>query len=91
MRHTCHWTGCGKAVPAAMWGCKEHWFKLPKPLRDAIWKEYVPGQEITKTPSERYLATAFLVQEWIVGRIEIRKDGSVHPVASSGISGDGPK
>ena len=80
MSHTCHWPGCGKNVPPAMWGCREHWFKLPKPLRDAVWKAYVPGQEITKTPSAEYLATAFLVQQWIAGKIEIRKDGSVHAI-----------
>jgi hypothetical protein len=53
---------------------------LPKPLRAAIWKEYRPGQEADGTPSERYIVTAMLVQEWIAGRIEIRPDGSVHPV-----------
>ena len=63
-----------------MWGCRKHWFTLPKPLRDQIWKEYRAGQETTKTPSERYIAAAFLVQLWIAGKIEIRKDGSVHPV-----------
>lgn len=77
MSHTCHWTGCTRAVPPAMWGCREHWFKLPKVLRDAIWREYRPGQEITKTPNTRYVATAALVQAWIAGKVEIRKDGSV--------------
>jgi len=24
-------------VPPKMWGCKKHWFKLPKSLRDKIW------------------------------------------------------
>lgn len=41
-----------------MWGCKPHWFKLPKAIRDRIWATYVPGQEITKTPSEDYLEAA---------------------------------
>ena len=44
--HICHWPGCNKQVPPAMWGCKAHWFKLPLPLRNAIWAAYVPGQEI---------------------------------------------
>lgn len=48
-----------------MWGCKAHWFTLPKQLRDLVWLHYKPGQEITKTPSEAYLATAELVQAWI--------------------------
>lgn len=75
--HTCHWTNCGKQVPPAMWGCKEHWFKLPKPLRDAIWKEYRPGQEKDGTPSDRYLIVAELVKEWIAGRVRVNQDGSI--------------
>ncbi|MGH8572085.1 MAG: hypothetical protein ACREX8_05860, partial [Gammaproteobacteria bacterium] len=51
--HTCHWPGCGKPVPPAMWGCREHWFRLPKLLRDEIWATYRPGQEIDKEPSLR--------------------------------------
>ena len=48
-----------------MWGCREHWFMLPKRLRDLIWATYVPGQEITKTPSQDYLVAARQVQTWI--------------------------
>lgn len=65
MTHRCHWPGCNAAVPPAMWGCKSHWFKLPKALRDRIWSTYRPGQEITKTPSPDYLAAAKDVQAWI--------------------------
>lgn len=63
--HTCHWPGCNAHVPSAAWGCKRHWFMLPKNLRDAIWQTYRPGQEVTKTPSREYLQTAKVVQEWI--------------------------
>ncbi len=65
MSHTCHWPDCKTPVPPSMWGCKYHWFRLPKYLRDKIWATYVPGQEITKTPSEDYLSAAEEVQEWI--------------------------
>ena len=65
MKHTCHWDGCTKEVPPAMWGCKGHWFALPKFLRDQVWASYVPGQEKIKTPSEKYLLVAALVQLWI--------------------------
>lgn len=75
--HICHWPECQRQVPPAMWGCKEHWFKLPKPLRDGIWKEYRPGQEKDGTPSVRYLAVAQLVQEWIAGRIRVLPDGRI--------------
>lgn len=64
-QHVCHWPGCGKPVPAAMWGCKAHWFALPKRLRDRIWATYRRGQEITKTPSPKYIEAALEVQSWI--------------------------
>jgi hypothetical protein len=39
-----------------MFACRQHWFALPKKIRDAIWREYDPGQERRKDPSLRYLA-----------------------------------
>jgi hypothetical protein len=33
-----------------------HWASLPKRFKDAIWREYRPGQERDKKPSVRYLA-----------------------------------
>ncbi len=65
-KHECHWPGCGKQVPPAMWGCAKHWFTLPKRLRDRIWESYRIGQEITGTPSPDYVAAARDVQAWIV-------------------------
>jgi hypothetical protein len=63
--HHCHWPGCDKQVPPAMWGCKCHWFKLPVALRNKVWASYVPGQEVLGTPSARYLEVADQVQKWI--------------------------
>lgn len=63
--HHCHWTGCNAQVPPAMWGCKKHWFMLPKYLRDKVWAAYVPGQEVDMTPSQGYLAVAQEVKDWI--------------------------
>jgi len=64
-KHGCHWPGCPKKVPPAMWGCKPHWFKIPKHLRDWIWRTYEPGQETDGTPSRDYLEAADAVQTWI--------------------------
>jgi hypothetical protein len=64
-QHTCHWPGCTKIVPPKMWGCKAHWFRLPWRIRDAIWRAYIPGQEVTKDPSEAYIAAAREAQRWI--------------------------
>lgn len=67
-KHTCHWPGCGRAVAPSMWGCKTHWFTLPKRLRDLVWETYRPGQEISKTPSPEYVAAAQEVQQWIASQ-----------------------
>lgn len=90
MRHTCHWPGCVREVPPAMWGCREHWLKLPKPLRDAVWRAYVPGQEITKTPSARYLGVATIVQGWIAGKVIVNKDGSIKVLEDLPVHGIAP-
>lgn len=78
-KHVCHWPGCDKPVPPAMWGCKGHWFTLPKALRDRIWATYRRGQEITKTPSPAYMKVALEVQEWI-GQFQqnMRNNGSAN-------------
>ena len=68
--HHCHWPGCGKQVPPAMWGCTAHWYKLPKALRDRIWRTFDPGQEVNATPSAAYLAAARDVQDWIKANAE---------------------
>lgn len=63
--HHCHWPGCDKSVPPKLWGCKMHWYSLPQHLRELIWDTYIPGQEITKTPSKEYIEAAKKVQQWI--------------------------
>ncbi len=66
--HRCHWPGCDKQVPPAMWGCKCHWFALPAALRAKVWRAYAPGQEVNGTPSDEYMAVAREVQDWIAAR-----------------------
>ena len=72
--HTCHWTGCGKAVPPSMWGCREHWFKLPKLLRAKVWRHYRAGQEVDKRPSPEYLATVREIKAWIADQPREERD-----------------
>lgn len=70
--HHCHWPGCDKQVPPAMWGCRAHWMKLPVALRNKVWATYRPGQEITMMPSDEYLEVAREVQAWIAAKGEKR-------------------
>lgn len=64
--HHCHWPGCERQVPPAMWGCLPHWRQLPKALQDKIWRAFQPGQEKTMTPSRSYVDAAREVQAWIL-------------------------
>ena len=56
MTHLCHAHACTERVPPRMLMCKPHWTVLPKAIRDAVWREYRPGQEKDKQPSLRYVA-----------------------------------
>lgn len=58
MPHLCHAQGCRKSVHPRMLMCPKHWYMVPKPLRDAVWAAYVPGQERRKDPTNEYLEAA---------------------------------
>lgn len=75
--HHCHWPGCTEKVPPARWGCRTHWYRLPKPIRDAIWRSYNPGQEISKRPSQAYLDAATAAQDWIRENFPIIEQGNL--------------
>lgn len=42
--HQCFWPGCTQQVPLEYFGCRRHWFTLPRHYRDQIWDTYKPGQ-----------------------------------------------
>ena len=93
--HHCHWPSCDATVPPALWGCYRHWMKLPVRLRDAVWEEYQPGQEVLGTPSAKYLRVAEEVQAWIrdnfpckacEGSGKSSKDGACAPCAGTGVA-----
>lgn len=63
--HRCHWPGCDRQVPPAMWGCARHWYMLPRSIRNAIWAAYRIGQENDMRPSMEYLAAAQAAEDWI--------------------------
>ena len=71
MSHTCHWPGCEEEVPPSLWGCRHHWFLLPRKLRQRIWRTYRPGQEKDKQPSKAYIEAAQAAQDWIQSRYPI--------------------
>jgi len=62
MSHTCHAYRCQTPCPPRMLMCRAHWFQVPKPLQDAVWAAYRPGQEEDKQPSAAWLLACTLAQ-----------------------------
>lgn len=58
LNHVCHAKKCTTPVPPKMLMCKQHWYMVPKALRDRVWATYRKGQEIDKLPSYEYLDAA---------------------------------
>jgi hypothetical protein len=38
--HTCPAPGCSREVSDDLLACRQHWYELPKPLRDALWRAF---------------------------------------------------
>lgn len=57
-KHFCHAVNCTKIVAPKMLMCFQHWRMVPKPLQQAVWAHYRPGQEVDKRPTSDYLDAA---------------------------------
>lgn len=58
MAHHCHAIGCSRNVPPEMLMCRQHWFMVPKSLRDRVWTTYKTGQCDSLDPSNAYCEAA---------------------------------
>lgn len=38
--HRCPAPDCQAQVPSSQYACRSHWFSIPKPLRDELWRAY---------------------------------------------------
>lgn len=63
-KRPCRHPTCTRVVPAQMWGCRDHWFALPRYIRDAISAAYRRGQEFSE-PSLAYRQADQAAQDWI--------------------------
>lgn len=69
--HTCHLPICTVVVPKRLFMCKEHWYMVPKILRDGVWANYNPGQENGKVPvTDRYLAITDLAIRAVIQKLK---------------------
>ena len=41
--HECPRDGCTRQVPPHMLMCRADWYRVPKPLRDAVWAAWRNG------------------------------------------------
>lgn len=64
----CKWPDCRRQIPPRLFACYDHWRALPASIRRDILRAYVPGQELTNTPSVEYIAAAKAAQNWISRR-----------------------
>ena len=71
--HTCHATDCETPVPPRMFMCRRHWYMVPKPMRDALWAAYRPGQERDMHPSEAWFDAAFAAIAYVEGREGVKR------------------
>ena len=78
MPHHCHATGCDTRVPPEMLMCRRHWFMLPKPMRDAVWRTYRAGQCDDWDISHGYADAARAAVRWIAEREGRTADVSVY-------------
>jgi len=58
MAHQCHATDCKTAVPPEMFMCRLHWYKVPAPLRERVWRAYRVGQCDDMNPNLAYCEAA---------------------------------
>lgn len=56
---SCPVAGCFKPHPGDQVMCRSHWLKVPKPLRDEVWRLY--RKWLGETPHT--VATALLLKE----------------------------
>lgn len=58
-QHKCHAYGCKRDVAPKYLMCRYHWNMVPKPMQDAVWSAYQPGQELgEKEPTLLYEVAA---------------------------------
>lgn len=88
MLHRCHATGCTVVVPPTMWGCKRHWFMVPREIRNRIWKTYRVGQCDDFNPSRDYLLAAKAAVIAVAEKENIKPDTTLYDYFLRGADND---
>jgi hypothetical protein len=56
--HECPKNGCTKNVPVEMLACSSHWYEVPKPIRQAVWRAWDNGLGAGSPAHRRAVAAA---------------------------------
>jgi hypothetical protein len=74
--HRCSWPGCERVVPRSMWGCRAHWYALPRDIRVAIGRAYRHGLDTDSHPTRTYVDAYRTALAWIAERDAQRATGT---------------
>jgi hypothetical protein len=68
--HACPYPGCEQRVTRNMLACKPHWFKLPRPVRDEVWRSWraLQRESTLETRREHEWALQSARGFWKMGR-----------------------
>lgn len=61
MNHECPAPGCTQQVPQNKLACPRDWYRIPKPLRNAVWHAYYGNG----MGSSEHLAAIALAVRWL--------------------------
>lgn len=64
--------GCPVQVPPSMFGCKRHWFMVPKDIRDDVWRTW--KARLRGGPAEPHQIAKLRAQHAVALKLE----GGVH-------------
>jgi hypothetical protein len=72
--HVCHAEGCNTPVPPKMLMCLKHWRMVPRDLQRRVWAAYVPGQEVSKNPTDEYMEVQRAAVRAVAIKESVKKD-----------------
>lgn len=78
MAHTCHAASCEVRTKPEMFMCRQHWYMLPKAMRDDIWKNYRPGQCDDWQISHKYAEAARRAVTYIAQKEGVEADVTIY-------------
>jgi hypothetical protein len=72
--HTCGWPGCEEFIAGRLWGCREHWLKVPMHLRDE-YMEAGAGRAWNDPNPHHLMPAVVLVETKILIWVEMAHGG----------------